>query len=132
MLDPAATHAVPLLCSLTKVRPSAHGMLQGNAGKQPHQGRETLASNLIKAGTGPVFEPDVDVPKILYETLQRDGPCPSIAVGDHLHWRVICIDARNKTIYFIYPFGGNEFIAHCPEVVQAVLDFYVKHNADET
>ena len=60
--------------------------------------KETLANNLIKAGTGPVFEPDVDVRKVLYETLRRDGPCPSIVVGDHVHWRLICIDARNKTI----------------------------------
>ena len=64
---------------------------------------ETLENHLFSAVHGPVLPSNF--PEVLHQSLQSHGPCPAIIVGDHQHWRVICIDAEHKVVNYIDPLG---------------------------
>ena len=64
-------------------------------------------------------------PNTLHASLKPDGPCPSIVFGDHVHWRVICINSRDKTVYFIDPFGSG-----FPQPTQTLVQNFYNQDAE--
>ena len=64
-----------------------------------------------------------DFTKVLVDSCSTEGPCPSIVIGDNLHFRNICINAKTSTIDFVDPFGHG----FPTEIRQLVQDFYDMH-----
>ena len=46
-----------------------------------------------------------DFTKVLVDSCKTEGPCPSIFIGDKLHFRNIYTNAKTSTIDFVDPFG---------------------------
>ncbi len=66
---------------------------------------ETLQGHLNNGAKGMPFVQDTDFPKVLHNTLRISSPSPTIVVGDHQQWRLLCIDAHSKTVSYIDPMG---------------------------
>ena len=65
-----------------------------------------------------------DFTKVLLDSCSTEGPCPSIVMGDNLHFRIVCINAKTSIIDFVDPFGHG----FPTEVRQLVQDFYDRHD----
>ena len=63
--------------------------------------------NILRTASQKHLEPDTDFPKVLVGSLSTNGPCPSIVVGDGQHFKVICINAKTKTVDLIDPLGHD-------------------------
>lgn len=85
----------------------------------------TLQNILDTAAEGRPFRKDTDLPQVIFDTLQADGSCPAIVVGDDEHWRVICIDSRQQQVHYIDPFGSG----FLPTIKSALMNFYNKDRA---
>ena len=62
--------------------------------------------------------------QVLVDSCMTEGPCPSVVIGDNLHFRNICINAKTSTIDFVDPFGHG----FPTEVRHLVQDFYDRHD----
>ena len=65
-----------------------------------------------------------DFTKVLADSCSTEGPCPSIVIGDNLHFRNIYINAKTSTIDFMDPFGRG----FPTDVRQLVQDFYDRYD----
>ena len=71
---------------------------------------------------------DTDFPQVLHNTLQTNGPSPTIVIGDHQHWRLLCIAAQSKTVSYIDPMGAG-----FPPKIQGMMKaFYAKQDTNAT
>ncbi len=74
------------------------------------------------------FVKDTDFPKVLHNTLQTSGPSPTTVVGDHQHWRLLCIDAQSNIVCYIDPMGTG-----FPLEIQGMMKaFYAKQDTITT
>ena len=85
---------------------------------------ETLTGHLNNAAKGLPFVRGTDIPKVIYETLQTNGPSPAIVIGNHVHWTVLCIHAPAKSVIYIDPTGAG----FSNDVQQDVKTFYRQHD----
>ena len=101
----------------TKYRHAIHQAVTGSA----HMvcSNKTLEKLLHHASQDPL-PAHADFPKGLADSCLTNGPCPSIVIGDNLHFRTICVNAKTRTINFIDPFGHGFPI----QVIQQVQEFY--------
>ena len=65
-----------------------------------------------------------DFTKVLVDSSKTEGPCPSIVIGDNLHFRNIFVNAKTSTIDFVEPFGHG----FPTDIRQLVQDFYDRHD----
>ena len=83
-----------------------------------------LQHHLQNAAKGPPFEWDTNLPRTMHDALSENGPCPAFVVGDYQHWRVFCINAKQKSVSYVDPIGSRT-----PTRMLAVFeDFYDKND----
>ena len=106
----------------TKYRHAVHQPAIGSAHKVCAV--KTLEKLLHEASQSPVLPANADFTKVLVDSCSTQGPCPSIVIGDDLHFRNICINAKTNTVDFVDPFGHG----FPTEIIQQVQDFFDRHD----